>query len=51
MLDYDTQLNYVEELNFKLPNKKEKDAKEYLNSSLRSLLKTKSAKPLSFDFQ
>ena len=27
MLDYDTQLNYVEELNFKLPNKKEKDAK------------------------
>lgn len=40
-LDYSTQVGYVEELNSKLPNLKEKEAKEYLKYSLNNLLKNR----------
>ncbi len=50
LLDFETRVSYVEELNAVLPNKKEKESKEYLASSIKMLLKTKSSKPLSFDF-
>ncbi len=40
-LDFEMQLNYVEELNTMLPNMKEREAKEFLGTSLKAKIKQK----------
>lgn len=40
-LDYESQLNYVEDLNEMLPKMKEREAREFLTSSISEKIKTK----------